>query len=161
MNPGILVADVAHFKEIFVQAGIYQCFLKKRFMGFGRAGRHHDTIQIFFLDDLRHNILRVLGAGVQVIAEILHIRQRCSVIPHCRNIHHTRNVDAAAAHKNADSGSLAEYIGFRDDLRCFGLGVTGGTESGTGCAGCRTGVDNRLRDILGTLKCSADIDAFS
>ena len=39
VHPGTLVADVGHFKQVRVQPGLLQCFLKKLFVGARRTGK--------------------------------------------------------------------------------------------------------------------------
>ena len=38
MHPGILVADIDHFEQVFIEPGVDQGFLKQGLVGFGRAG---------------------------------------------------------------------------------------------------------------------------
>ena len=57
MHPGILIADVGHFKQVFVQAAAFHGILENRFMGLGTAGRNNHSIQAVFFDDLFHPVL--------------------------------------------------------------------------------------------------------
>ena len=44
VDPRILVADVGHFKQVFVQAAGFHGILENRLMGFGTAGGHHHAV---------------------------------------------------------------------------------------------------------------------
>ena len=44
MDPGILVANVGHFKQVLVQAAGLHCVLEYRLVGFRAAGCHHYAI---------------------------------------------------------------------------------------------------------------------
>jgi hypothetical protein len=68
-------------------------------------------------DDLGHGLLRVLGARVEVVRNVLHIGQAAGIIPDIRYIDHTGNIDAAAADEYADAWPFADNVGFGDDLR--------------------------------------------
>ena len=123
VDPGILVADVGHFKKIFIQSRVYERFLKQRFMGFGCTGGNHDTIQILFFDNLGHDFLGILGTGIEIIGGIFHVGQRGRVFSNRRYIHHPCNVDSAVTDEHPDSGSIVDDIDFRDNFRCLGAGV--------------------------------------
>jgi hypothetical protein len=47
VDPGVVVADVAHFEQVFVQPGIDQGLLEKGLVGLGGAGRHHHPVELF------------------------------------------------------------------------------------------------------------------
>jgi hypothetical protein len=80
VHPGILVADIGHLEEVFVQASLADGLLEERFMGARRAGGHHHPVDIFSSDHLFHFVLGVLGAGEQVVLYVHHVGQRCGHI---------------------------------------------------------------------------------
>jgi hypothetical protein len=66
MDPGALVADIGHLKEILVQTGVSEHILEGGLMSAGRAGRHHHPVEMVLFDHLHHLALGVLGAGEQI-----------------------------------------------------------------------------------------------
>ena len=159
VDPGILVADVDHFEQVFVQAGIHQGFLEEGLVGLGRTGGHHHPVEAFFADDVGHAVLSILGTGVHVVGHVFHKGQGGRIIADCRHIHHPGDIDAAVADKDPHPGTIAGYIGFGNDLGCAGQGVSCRTEQFAG-GGCRsTGIHDGLGDILGALEGAADINA--
>ncbi len=52
VNPGVLIPDIGHFKQILVEARIPDGLLEKSFMGSGGAGGHHHPVDLLFNDDL-------------------------------------------------------------------------------------------------------------
>ena len=129
-------------------------------MGFRGARRHHHPAQLFLLDDLGDGLLGVLGAGVEVVRGEFDVRQRFRIFGHRGHIHDTGDVDPAAADEDPDARALVDHIGFGHEFSDLGHGVAGGAEDFAGGGGRRTGVDDRLGDVLGALEGTADKDPF-
>jgi hypothetical protein len=95
--PGVLVADIGHFEQVLVQAGIPDGLLEQGFVGARGAGGHHHAVDAFFLDDRFHVVLGVLTAGEQVVLHVDHVGQIAGIIPDRRHIGDAADVDAAVA----------------------------------------------------------------
>ena len=160
MDPGTLVADIGHLKEVGIEARVAHGFLEKRFVGAGRTGRHHHPVEALFLDNLGHFILGVLGAAEKVFFHVCHIGQAFGVFSDGGHISHAADVDAAVAHKYADFGILAFHRHFAGELAFLDKGPPGGRELYPGAAGSGTGLHHRFGDVFGTLEGAADIDAL-
>ncbi len=106
MNPGTLVADIDHLKEVPVQTGIAQGLLKERLMGTRRTGCYDHPVQLVLLDLLLDNLLGILGTGVEVFGIIGDIHHIPGVVGHRGHIHHRADIDAAMADKDTDSGLI-------------------------------------------------------
>jgi hypothetical protein len=44
VDPGILVADIGHLKQIFIKAAVLQGLLEERLVRAGRAGGDNDSV---------------------------------------------------------------------------------------------------------------------
>ena len=116
VNPGALVADVRHFEQVLVQAGLPHSLPEHRFMGSGRTGGHDDPVQVVLFDRVADLCLGVLRAGVEVVFDMNDILERSRVISHLRNIDDAADVDAAVADEYADPGFLALLRQFPADI---------------------------------------------
>ncbi len=161
MDPGVLVSNVTHFKQVFIQPGIDQRFLEKGFVGFWRTCRHDDPVQIMLLNNLGHGLLRVLGARIKIVRKVFHIGECRSILTHGRDVHDAGDIDTTPADEHTDSWSFTEDIRFGNDFRCLRLGVPGQAQGSTGAGRCCTGIDNGLGNILGSLEGTTYIDAFA
>ncbi len=139
VNPRVLVPYIDHIEEVFVQPGIDQCFLEQWLVGLGRAGGHDYPVQVLFPDYLCHFVLGILRAGIQVVVSIIHVWERCYVVPHRRHIHNSGNITAALAYEYSNTRSFAKHIFFRDSLLDLGLCMSGLAQylSGSGSGGAR------------------------
>ena len=106
VDPGIVVPDIGHLDEIFVQAGGDQGLLEKGLVGPGGAGGHHDPVEVVFRNPLGDEVLGVGGAGEEVVLHMGHVGQGPGVFRHRLHIHHVGDVDAAGADKDADARGL-------------------------------------------------------
>ena len=160
VDPGVLVADVGHFEEVLVEPGVYEGFLKKRLMGLGGACGHHDPVEVVRLDHLGHGVLGVLRAGIEIIGHVLDVGEGLRIVAHRRHIHHTADVDPAVADKDTDSGPFAPDVLLLRHFFRLGQGVPCTAQKGSRPGRRRTGFDDGLRDVLGTLESAAHINAF-
>ena len=86
VHPGALIANIGHFKKIFVDPRIEYRFLKERFMGAGRAGRYNHPIQILLFNNLGYLFLGILGAAEEIIFSKDDIGQGFGVFDYIRNL---------------------------------------------------------------------------
>ncbi len=110
MDPGALVPDVDHLKDIFIQTGRGQRFLKKRFVRFGGTCRDHHPVQILLTDYGSQIIQSILGTAEQTLVRKSDIIQILSIFNHRWNINDSGDIGSAAADKHADSGTLTNDI---------------------------------------------------
>ena len=108
-----MIANVGHFKEIFVEPGIPKGLLKQGFMGPGGAGRHHDAIELLLFDDLFHLVLGVLGAGEKIFFNKVDTGQGAGIFRHLRDIDDAADVGPAVAHKDTNARFLGRDVLFR------------------------------------------------
>jgi hypothetical protein len=79
MDPGALVTDVDHLKEVRVHSCLLTGTGKEWLMGAWRAGGdHHPVEAVFFYGLLNFNDTR-FRTGIQVLFGIDHPRQICSL----------------------------------------------------------------------------------
>ncbi len=156
-----MVADVGHLKEILVQSGLSQIFLKKRLVGPGAAGSHDDPVKPLFHDGLAHPVLAVGGAGKQDIFGPNHIRQAPGIGGHIGHIHYAGDIDAAMADDHTDPRF------FGGDLPGLGKGLfrdqapPGRGQKLAYLSGSGRGLGNRFRDVLGAVENAGHIDSGS
>ncbi len=112
MDPGVLVADVGHVKEVLVQPGLADSLLKKRFMGSGGTGGHDHPVDPLFLDDILHLFLGILGAGEKIILYMDHMGEGSGIFPDSRNISHPADIDTAVTDKNPHPNILSTNVRF-------------------------------------------------
>ena len=160
MNPGILVPDIGHFKQIFVQAAGLKGFHENGFMGLGGAGGHHHPVQPVFPDQLPSS-----GPGN----------------PGCRKTdsawHKPRAAgvaaNASAAATSTTPAILMPQLQTKTPIR--GSSAVTSISSGIRRFWCRyagpapalhprqagrgAGFNDRTGDVLGSLEHAADIDA--
>ena len=72
-------------------------------MGSWRTGRHHDSIELVFLDDLDHQFLSILGTGEQISLHMDHARQGRCVVGDILHVDVSGNIGAAVADKDPDA----------------------------------------------------------
>ncbi len=92
VDPGVLVAQVSDFHQVFVQARLADGFLKQPLMGPGRAGAHHHPIEIL-QPDLSLDMLQRFAAaavadgfGHRYLGQIGHARSDVLHIDHPADI---------------------------------------------------------------------------
>ncbi len=124
MHPGILIADVGHFKEILVEADLEQGFSKQIFVGVWGTGGNQHAVDTLFLDDFRHMHLSVLGASKEVVLYMHHIWQSSGVFSNRGHVHNAANIDAAVANENTDTGLFFTNVPLLWQFLDFGLGPT-------------------------------------
>ncbi len=127
-------------------------------MGFGGTGGNDHPVEIFFPDNLGERFLGILGTGIQVGVDILHIGQGGGVFRYCFDVDHTGDVDTAVTDENPDPGPFIDHIGLRYHLFFMNQGSPGLAEDLSGGGSRCTGIHHRLRDILGALESTAGID---
>ena len=161
VHPGGLVADVGHFEEVAVEAGLLAVFLEQALVGPGRAGGDHHSGEVVFLDDLAHLHRRVLGAGEEVVRGEHHVGQGLRIFHDGGHVHDAADVDAAVADENAGPGTDALDVLLERQLDLGDHGAAPGGEQ-AGCAGrCPAGLHDGLRDVLGPAEGAADKDAVA
>ena len=101
VHPGILLAQVGHLKEVGVQPRLAECILEQRLVSARRARGHHHAVQPILLDPLPDALLRVLGAGVEIVLGVGYSGQGPGVLHHLGHVHHRADVDAAMTDENA------------------------------------------------------------
>ena len=156
VNPGALIPDVGHLKEVLVEAGFLDGLLEGGFMGARRAGGHHHAVEVVLLDPFLDESLGVLGAGKQAVLHEGDMGQGAGVVPHRLHIDHAGDIDAAAADEDADPGLFGGHIPLGEHRLFLGQGVTGLGEHLAGRGGGGGGFHHRLGDVLGALEGAAD-----
>ncbi len=111
MDPGTLITDVDHLKEVPVEASIFQGFLKKRFMGPWGTGCDDHTVQLLILDGLFDLLLRILRAGIEIFRVVGHIFHTTCVLCYLWTINNRTDIDTTVADKNTDTHLV--IIGYR------------------------------------------------
>ncbi len=120
VDPGILVADVGHFKQVFVQPAGLQGFHEHRFVGLGAAGGHDHPVELVLLDFFLDFLLGVLAAGEEILIREDHVGQPFGISLDGRHIDHAADVDAAVADKYTDARLLTGDIPTQRDLDSCG-----------------------------------------
>ncbi len=64
VNPGTLVADVCHFKEVGIQPSLLNRLLEERFMGPRGARGDNHPVKFMLLDLLLDQFLGILGTCI-------------------------------------------------------------------------------------------------
>src|SRR5208283_2501512 len=157
VDPGILVADIGHLKEVFVQTAVFESLLEKRLMGPGRTGRYDDPVEPVLFYDLLHFLLAVLGAGEEVVGSVDHIRKSCGVLCNVLNIHHRGDVYAAVANKDADPGLLLRGVLLDRDFLYSNLRTPCRGKVDCRRASRRAGFHYGLRNVFGALEQPANV----
>jgi hypothetical protein len=60
MYPGALVTDIGHFKEVWIESGLSERFLKYGLMGSRTTGGDNEPVQAEFPDDFPDVLLIIL-----------------------------------------------------------------------------------------------------
>ena len=157
MHPGILIANIGHFKKILVQAAGFDGLHKNRLVGFGRTGGHNNPVELVFFDDLLHPILGILAAGEQILSCVNNIRKGFGIFFHVLDVDDSGDVDTAIADKDADPWLLIRQINLSGDFHTFGKGIAGRVQKTSGQAGCCAGLSDGTWNIFGLLKYAAGI----
>ena len=102
-HPRDMLADVGHVEEVRVHACVLTSTAERLFVQMGRAGGHHHTGQVLFLDVLLDHRLPERGAHELIVPRDGDIREvRAGPLGNLFDIHHPRDIAAAVAHVNAD-----------------------------------------------------------
>ena len=158
MDPGIVVANVGHFKQIFVQPRADQRFLEKFLVGAGCTGCNHNPVQVLFTNDLRYLVLSILAAGKQVFFHIDDPGQSSGIFHHFRHTNDAADIGAAVAHKHTDSRPGTHHFFFRRNVESLCARVSGRCQFLGRSAGRGAGFHNGLGNILRTGKRATGID---
>jgi hypothetical protein len=114
MNPGALIPDVGHFEEIAIETCLTNRVLEEGFMGSGRTRGNDDAVQPMFFDLLLHQFLGILRTGVEVILHMDDARQCSGIFGHCRDVHHSPDIDPAMADKDPNTRPFIIHVLFRN-----------------------------------------------
>ncbi len=110
MNPRALIPDIGHLEEIFIESYLSNSLLEQRFVGAGRAGGHHDAVQMVLLHRLFDLLLGILRAGVEVFLHVDNIFQFLGEFLYLRDIDYATNVDPTMADEDPNVGLLPRNI---------------------------------------------------
>ena len=152
MDPGILIADIGDFHQVFVDTAAHQRVHEDPLVGLWGASRHNDSVKAVFCKDLFHLFQRILTARKQVLTRIDDIRERLGILLENIDVYNTGDVDAAVADKNADARLLLRYIDFIGNFHAFGAGVSDLVQKPAGQACRRTRLAHGTRYVFGSLK---------
>jgi hypothetical protein len=152
MDPGTLIPDIGHLKEVTVETGLPDRVLKERFVGSGSARGHKDTVQIVFFDRLLNHFLGVLRARIEVSIHIDDMGECPGIFDDGRDIDHSGDVDPAVTDEGADPGSFIIDIRFRNVFFFGHQGSSGRSEERRGFSSGSRGLGHGFRDILGARK---------
>ena len=161
MDPGILIPDIGHLKEVFVNTAGFEGIHEYSLVGFGRARRNHDPIESVFLNERFHFLLGVLGACKEILSGVHHMGKCFGIFFQHADVHDTRNVDTAVADKHPYSRRLTGQIDFFGKFYTFCQGIPGLIQAAP-CQTCsRTRFYDGTRNIFGFLKHAACINPRS
>jgi hypothetical protein len=88
MNPGTLVANVRHLKQIWVETSRSQAILEERLVSQGSTAGNHDSVEPIGFDLFGDVFDAVLRTGIQVPFAMDHVRQSGGAL---RYVRHVRN----------------------------------------------------------------------
>ena len=103
MNPGALVTDIGHLKEIGIESHFTDRVSKKRLMGPRCAGGHHDTVQVEFLHPLLDQFQGVCRTGVDRIFSMDHSWKGFCKFNDFFHIHGSSDIRSTTADKGSNS----------------------------------------------------------
>ena len=104
--PRDVLADVRHLEEVGVEARVRAGAAEGLLVEVGRAGRHHDPVELLLLDVLLDHLLAERGAHELVVAGDDDAGEGLArPAGHLRDVHHARDVRAAVADVDADRGA--------------------------------------------------------
>src|SRR5664280_975157 len=110
MDPGVLVPNISHLKQIFVKACTLHSILKERLMCTWCTCCNHDTIDAILYDRFLDPVLCILRAGKHALFAIHYKRKLPCILYQLRNLHYAADVYAAIAYINADPRRLPSNI---------------------------------------------------
>ncbi|GAH46854.1 unnamed protein product, partial [marine sediment metagenome] len=95
MDPGTLVSDIDHFKEIRVHPRLPANRPEKRLVGTGRTGGNHNPIQVVLLDPLLDFFETRVCTSVKIPRGIHDVGQRRGIFSQSLYIQAARDIAAA------------------------------------------------------------------
>ena len=101
VDPGAVLADVGHLEQVGVEAALVHAAPEGDLVHVGRAGRHHDAVELLLLDGLLDGRLAGLGTGVHDVLGVDHVLEAESLLGHAGHVDRGRDVGAAVADEDA------------------------------------------------------------
>ena len=102
-GPGVVLPDVGHLEEIRVQSRVLAGSAEGLLVHQGGTGRHHDAVQVLFLDIVLDQVLAQAGAHKLVIPGHDHAFLLARPARDLLHIHRACDIRAAVADVNADA----------------------------------------------------------
>ncbi len=122
---------------------------------------HYYSIEAVLLDNTGNLDLCILGAGIEIIFHMHHVREGAGIFPHRRDVHNAADVNATVTDKDPDARVILTDSALRGRFFGFGPGPAGLAQGGAAGRSRSRGLHDGLRNILGALKRPTDIDPRS
>ena len=151
MDPRILIPDIRHFKQVFIETASFKGLHEHLLMGFGAAGGDHNAVEFVFDYFFLNFVLGVLAAGKQILISISYMGKCTCIFFDCRNINNPSDVDTAVADKDTDSGFLALYVDLVGNFDGLDIRPPCFRQIRTRNAGSSAGFCHRAGNVLGAL----------
>ena len=103
VHPRDVLADVHHLEVEGIQPALCHGVAEGVLVKEGRAGRHHDPVELVVPNVLLDQLLPGIGAHVLIIARDDDAVQRGDILRQGLHVHRARDVRAAVAHVEADA----------------------------------------------------------
>ena len=161
MDPGALITDIGHFKEVLVQAGFSDGLLEQRLMGSRGARGHYHPIQIMFLYHFLYLLLGVLGASIEIIPGVNHVREALGILNNLGHSHISTDIDPTLANEHSYSGFLSGNILFRYVFLLLDQSITRRSKQGGSSSGRAACLHHCFRDILWPGEGTANVNSSS
>ena len=126
VDPAVLVTDIGHFEEVFVQSGLLHRRAEDRLMGPRRTGGDNHPIHDSVTNILLHHLLPRIRTHEQILARNHHVRERFREISYCRNVDDAGNIGTAMTDVHTDfchTGLLVDEDRSQRGARLFGSGI--------------------------------------
>jgi hypothetical protein len=97
-----LIPNIDHLEKIRIESGLLTGTSKKRFMGSGRTGRHHNPVEVLLLNPFLDFVDTSFGTRIKVSLHKRNIGKGLSIICQCFHVQVPGDIGSAMANEHAD-----------------------------------------------------------
>ncbi len=159
VDPGALVADVGHGEQVLIQAALPERLLEEDFVSSGRAGGHHQPVELVLPDHVLDVLLVGVRAGVHAGFGVADVAHSGRALGDLLDVDDRSDVVAAVADEDAHPRGFVGDVPLPGVFVALDHGAADGCKLIHGAGGRRRGLGHRFGNVLGLLERSGHVEA--
>ena len=159
VDPGTLVANVGHGEQVLIQAALTERLLEEDFVSPGRAGGHHQPVELVLPDHVLDVLLVGVRAGVHAGFGVADVAHSGRVLGNLLDVDDRSDVVAAVANEPSHPRGFVGNVPLPGVFVALDHGAANGRQLIHGAGRRRRGLGHRFGNVLGLLERSGHVEA--